>query len=207
MLWRICEVGISLHKKAISIVQSAKLLSQLINNCKTMLDASLSWIYLWHVNFTDVDVNALKKWWRFCVSKVSATVTRTVEEESTIGRSCAETLLQVEPSTKLTRSSDFQTDVRSTLARSCAETSTSTKLLRLDFGDSSGSTLAKSCGNTTIQTSTKNAPSRRSDSKDTRDARDSGSEGHMTLERDLGSTLRLTPQHPTLYKPDRVRYL
>ncbi|XP_043272773.1 uncharacterized protein [Venturia canescens] len=136
--------------------------------------------------------------------QVSATVTRTVEEESTIGRSCAETLLQVEPCTKLTRNSDLQGDVRSTLARSSGETSTSTKLLRLDFGDSSGSTLAKSCGNTTIQTSTKNAPSRRSDSKDTRDARDSGSEGHMTLERDLGSTLRLTPQHPTLYKPDRT---
>lgn len=138
----------------------------------------------------------------FVTTKVSATVTRTGDVESSMARGDK---AQIETSTKTMRSSDLQGDASSTLARSCGETSTSTKLLRLDFGDSSGSTMAKSCGETTIQTSTKLAPSRRSDSKDTRDARDSGSEGHMTMERDLGSTLRLTPQHPALYKPDRVR--
>ncbi|TGZ31859.1 63 kDa sperm flagellar membrane protein [Temnothorax longispinosus] len=139
--------------------------------------------------------------------QVSATVTRTMDAESTLARSCGETT--VEPATKVLRSGDLQVDLDSTLARSCGETTIQapTKLLRLDLGEA-GSTLARSCGETTIQPPTKVAAARRNsvkDNRDNRDTRDSASEGHTMAERDLGSTLRLPAQHPPLYSPDRVR--
>ncbi|XP_014468363.1 PREDICTED: LOW QUALITY PROTEIN: mucin-12 [Dinoponera quadriceps] len=132
--------------------------------------------------------------------QVSATVTRTVDAESTLARSCGETT--VETATKVLRSGDLQVDFDSTLARSCGETTIQapTKLLRLDLGEA-GSTLARSCGETTIQPPTKVAAARRNSVKDTRD---SASEGHTMAERDLGSTLRLPAQHPPLYSPDRT---
>ncbi|XP_011634416.1 uncharacterized protein LOC105425375 isoform X2 [Pogonomyrmex barbatus] len=138
--------------------------------------------------------------------QVSATVTRTVDAESTLARSCGETT--VEPATKVLRSGDLQVDLDSTLARSCGETTIQapTKLLRLDLGEA-GSTLARSCGETTIQPPTKVAAARRNsvkDTRDNRDTRDSASEGHTMAERDLGSTLRLPAQHPPLYSPDRT---
>ncbi|KYN04782.1 Protein kinase C-binding protein NELL2 [Cyphomyrmex costatus] len=137
--------------------------------------------------------------------QVSATVTRTVDAESTLARSCGETT--VETATKVLRSGDLQVDLDSTLARSCGETTIQapTKLLRLDLGEA-GSTLARSCGETTIQPPTKVAATRRNskDIRDNRDTRDSASEGHTMAERDLGSTLRLPAQHPPLYSPDRV---
>ncbi|XP_029175188.1 uncharacterized protein LOC114943684 [Nylanderia fulva] len=138
--------------------------------------------------------------------QVSATVTRTVDAESTLARSCGETT--VEPATKVLRSEDLQVDLDSTLARSCGETTIQapTKLLRLDLGEA-GSTLARSCGETTIQPPTKVAAARRNsvkDTRDNRDTRDSASEGHTMAERDLGSTLRLPAQHPPLYSPDRT---
>lgn len=141
--------------------------------------------------------------------QVSATVTRTVDAESTLARSCGETT--VEAATKVLRSGDLQVDFDSTLARSCGETTIQapTKLLRLDLGEA-GSTLARSCGETTIQPPTKVAAARRNsvkDTRDNRDTRDSASEGHTMAERDLGSTLRLPAQHPPLYSPDRVRKL
>ncbi|XP_043478824.1 uncharacterized protein LOC122509106 isoform X3 [Leptopilina heterotoma] len=133
--------------------------------------------------------------------QVSATVTRTVDAESALARSCGETT--VEPATKILRSNDFQGDIESSLARSCTETTIQTsanQLLRLDMLDT-GSTLARSCGETTILPSTKIA---NSDRKDNRDARDSTSEGHTMAERDLGSTLRLPAQHAQLYNSDRA---
>ncbi|XP_011879082.1 PREDICTED: uncharacterized protein LOC105568221 [Vollenhovia emeryi] len=138
--------------------------------------------------------------------QVSATVTRTVDAESTLARSCGETT--VETATKVLRSGDLQVDLDSTLARSCGETTIQapTKLLRLDLGEA-GSTLARSCGETTIQPPTKVAAARRNsvkDTRDNRDTRDSASEGHTMAERDLGSTLRLPAQHPPLYSPDRT---
>lgn len=138
--------------------------------------------------------------------QVSATVTRTVDAESTLARSCGETT--VEAATKVLRSGDLQVDFDSTLARSCGETTIQapTKLLRLDLGEA-GSTLARSCGETTIQPPTKVAAARRNsvkDTRDNRDTRDSASEGHTMAERDLGSTLRLPAQHPPLYSPDRT---
>ncbi|XP_025153169.1 uncharacterized protein LOC105181910 isoform X1 [Harpegnathos saltator] len=139
--------------------------------------------------------------------QVSATVTRTVDAESTLARSCGETT--VEPATKVLRSGDLQVDLDSTLARSCGETTIQapTKLLRLDLGEA-GSTLARSCGETTIQPPTKVAAARRNsvkdNTRDNRDTRDSASEGHTMAERDLGSTLRLPAQHPPLYSPDRT---
>ncbi|KAL0110083.1 hypothetical protein PUN28_013609 [Cardiocondyla obscurior] len=138
--------------------------------------------------------------------QVSATVTRTVDADSTLARSCGETT--VEPATKVLRAGDLQVDIDSTLARSCGETTIQapTKLLRLDLGEA-GSTLARSCGETTIQPPTKVAAARRSsvkDTRDNRDTRDSASEGHTMAERDLGSTLRLPAQHPPLYSPDRT---
>ncbi|XP_011695985.1 PREDICTED: uncharacterized protein LOC105454797 isoform X2 [Wasmannia auropunctata] len=138
--------------------------------------------------------------------QVSATVTRIVDAESTLARSCGETT--VEPATKILRSGDLQVDLDSTLARSCGETTIQapTKLLRLDLGEA-GSTLARSCGETTIQPPTKVAAVRRNsvkDTRDNRDTRDSASEGHTMAERDLGSTLRLPAQHPPLYSQDRT---
>lgn len=133
--------------------------------------------------------------------QVSATVTRTVDAESTLARSYGETT--VEPATKILRSNDFQGDIESSLARSCTETTIQTstnQLLRLDMLDT-GSTLARSCGETTILPSTKIA---NSDRKDNRDARDSTSEGHTMAERDLGSTLRLPAEHAQLYNSDRA---
>ena len=127
-------------------------------------------------------------------------MTRTLDAESTLARSCGETT--VEPSTKVIRGTDYPQELESTLVRSCAETTieASTKqLLRLDLGEA-GSTLARSCGETTIQLPTKVA-----DHKDcNRDARDSASEGHTMAERDLGSTLRLPAQHAPMYNQDRV---
>ncbi|XP_076390134.1 uncharacterized protein LOC100879114 isoform X2 [Megachile rotundata] len=138
--------------------------------------------------------------------QVSATVTRTMDADSTLARSCGETT--VETATKVLRTADLQGDLCSTLARSCGETTIQapTKLLRLDLGEA-GSTLARSCGETTIQPPTKVADARRNsvkDSRDNRDTRDSASEGHTMAERDLGSTLRLPAQHPPLYSPDRT---
>ncbi|XP_076544670.1 uncharacterized protein LOC117601274 isoform X1 [Osmia lignaria lignaria] len=138
--------------------------------------------------------------------QVSATVTRTMDADSTLARSCGETT--VETATKVLRTGDLQGDLCSTLARSCGETTIQapTKLLRLDLGEA-GSTLARSCGETTIQPPTKVADARRNsvkDSRDNRDIRDSASEGHTMAERDLGSTLRLPAQHPPLYSPDRI---
>ncbi|XP_076766684.1 uncharacterized protein LOC143433282 [Xylocopa sonorina] len=138
--------------------------------------------------------------------QVSATVTRPMDAESTLARSCGETT--VETATKVLRTGDLQADQCSTLARSCGETTIQapTKLLRLDLGES-GSTLARSCGETTIQPPTKVADGRRNsvkDARDNRDTRDSASEGHTMAERDLGSTLRLPAQHPPLYSPDRT---
>lgn len=135
-------------------------------------------------------------------------MTRTVDAESTLARSCGETTM--ETATKVLRSGDLQVDLDSTLARSCGETTIQapTKLLRLDLGEA-GSTLARSCGETTIQPPTKVAAVRRNsvkDARDNRDIRDSASEGHTMAERDLGSTLRLPAQHPPLYSPDRVRH-
>lgn len=134
---------------------------------------------------------------------MSATVTRQMDTDSTLARSCGETT--VETATKVLRTGDLQGDLCSTLARSCGETTIQapTKLLRLDLGEA-GSTLARSCGETTIQPPTKVADTRRNSVKDTRDTRDSASEGHTMAERDLGSTLRLPAQHPPLYSPDRV---
>ncbi|XP_043251264.1 uncharacterized protein LOC122396706 [Colletes gigas] len=134
--------------------------------------------------------------------QVSATVTRTMDADSTLARSCGETT--VEAATKVLRTAD-QADLCSTLARSCGETTIQapTKLLRLDLGEV-GSTLARSCGETTIQPPTKVADARRNSVKDARDTRDSASEGHTMAERDLGSTLRLPAQHPPLYSPDRT---
>lgn len=132
-------------------------------------------------------------------------MTRTVDAESTLVRSCGETTVQ--PVTKILRCEDLQVDLDATLARSCGETTIQApmKLLRLDLGES-GSTLARSCGETTIQPPTKVSAARRnSGNKETRDTRDSASEGHTMAERDLGSTLRLPAQHPPLYNPDRVR--
>ena len=128
-------------------------------------------------------------------------MTRAVDAESTLARSCGETT--VEPATKVLRTSDFQGDLESSLARSCTETTiqaTTNQILRLDLIEA-GSTLARSCGETTIQPPTKLA---NSDRKDNRDARDSASDGHTMAERDLGSTLRLPAQHAPLYNPDRV---
>ncbi|XP_024938373.1 uncharacterized protein LOC107265369 isoform X2 [Cephus cinctus] len=144
--------------------------------------------------------------------QVSATVTRTLDVESTLARSCGETT--VEPATKILRTSDLPLDHGSTLARSCGETTIQapTKLLRLDLGEA-GSTLARSCGETTVQPPTKVAANRRSsmkdvrdarDTRDSRDTRDTASDGHTMAERDLGSTLRLPAQHPPLYNPDRA---
>ncbi|CAK9795419.1 63 kDa sperm flagellar membrane protein [Anthophora quadrimaculata] len=138
--------------------------------------------------------------------QVSATVTRQMDTESTLARSCGETT--VETATKVLRTGDLQGDLGSTLARSCGETTIQapTKLLRLDLGEA-GSTLARSCGETTIQPPTKVADARRNsvkDVRDNRDTRDSASEGHTMAERDLGSTLRLPAQHPPLYSPDRT---
>ncbi|XP_078034167.1 uncharacterized protein LOC144468501 [Augochlora pura] len=137
--------------------------------------------------------------------QVSATVTRTMDADSTLARSCGETT--VETATKVLRTTD-PGDLGSTLPRSCGETTIQapTKLLRLDLGEA-GSTLARSCGETTIQPPTKVADARRSsikDNRDNRDTRDSASEGHTMAERDLGSTLRLPAQHPPLYNPDRA---
>jgi hypothetical protein len=133
-------------------------------------------------------------------AQVSATVTRTMDAESTLARSCGETT--VEPSTKVIRNTDFPQEIDATLVRSCAETTIqpSTKqLMRLDLNEA-GSTLARSCGETTIQ-----APTKIADRKDcNREARDSASEGHTMAERDLGSTLRLPAQHAPLYNQDRV---
>lgn len=104
-----------------------------------------------------------------------------------------------EPSTmKTLRSkSDFQ-DGTSTLARSCDATTiqATTKLLPVDLTEVDSS-VSRSCGDKSVKHTT---PSR--GSKDTRDARDSGSEGPITAERDLGSTLRL--RHTPLYSPDRA---
>ncbi|XP_017758552.1 PREDICTED: LOW QUALITY PROTEIN: mucin-16 [Eufriesea mexicana] len=138
--------------------------------------------------------------------QVSATVTRQMDADSTLARSCGETT--VETATKVLRTGDLQADLCSTLARSCGETTIQapTKLLRLDLGEA-GSTLARSCGETTIQPPTKVADARRNsvkDARDNRDTRDSASEGHTMAERDLGSTLRLPAQHPPLYSPDRT---
>ncbi|XP_015431646.1 PREDICTED: uncharacterized protein LOC107187952 [Dufourea novaeangliae] len=135
--------------------------------------------------------------------QVSATVTRTMDADSTLARSCGETT--VEAATKVLRTGDLPGDLGSTLARSCGETTIQapTKLLRLDLGEA-GSTLARSCGETTIQPPTKVADTRRNSVKDNRDTRDSASEGHTMAERDLGSTLRLPAQHPPLYSPDRA---
>ncbi|XP_076226710.1 uncharacterized protein LOC116432780 [Nomia melanderi] len=138
--------------------------------------------------------------------QVSATVTRTMDADSTLARSCGETT--VEAATKVLRTGDLPGDLGSTLARSCGETTIQapTKLLRLDLGEA-GSTLARSCEETTIQPPTKVADARRSsvkDNRDNRDTRDSASEGHTMAERDLGSTLRLPAQHPPLYSPDRA---
>ncbi|XP_076379450.1 uncharacterized protein LOC117222242 isoform X1 [Megalopta genalis] len=137
--------------------------------------------------------------------QVSATVTRIMDADSTLARSCGETT--VETATKVLRTTD-PGDLGSTLPRSCGETTIQapTKLLRLDLGEA-GSTLARSCGETTIQPPTKVADARRSsikDNRDNRDTRDSASEGHTMAERDLGSTLRLPAQHPPLYNPDRA---
>ncbi|XP_043520060.1 uncharacterized protein LOC122533941 isoform X5 [Frieseomelitta varia] len=138
--------------------------------------------------------------------QVSATVTRQMDTDSTLARSCGETT--VETATKVLRTGDLQGDLCSTLARSCGETTIQapTKLLRLDLGEA-GSTLARSCGETTIQPPTKVADARRNsvkDARDNRDTRDSASEGHTMAERDLGSTLRLPAQHPPLYSPDKT---
>ncbi|XP_058788844.1 uncharacterized protein LOC131662888 [Phymastichus coffea] len=133
--------------------------------------------------------------------QVSATVTRAMDAESTLGRSYTETT--VEPATKLVRVSDFCDDLESTMVRSCAETTiqASTKqLLRLELADA-GSTLARSCGETTIQPPTRLAER---NSKDRDLTRDSASEGHTMAERDLGSTLRLPAQRATLYNQDRT---
>lgn len=137
--------------------------------------------------------------------QVSATVTRQMDTDSTLARSCGETT--VETATKVLRTGDLQGDLCSTLARSCDETTIQAPTkLRLDLGEA-GSTLARSCGETTIQPPTKVADTRRNsvkDARDNRDTRDSASEGHTMAERDLGSTLRLPAQHPPLYSPDRV---
>ncbi|KAK2575971.1 hypothetical protein KPH14_007332 [Odynerus spinipes] len=138
--------------------------------------------------------------------QVSATVTRTMDAESTLARSCGETT--IEPPTKVLQNCDSQGDLTSTLARSCGETTiqAQTKLLRQDLGEA-GSILARSCEETTIQPFTKMAAARTSSIKDTRNnknSRDNGSEGHTMAERDLGSTLRLPAHHPPLYSPDRV---
>ncbi|XP_043486794.1 uncharacterized protein LOC122514200 [Polistes fuscatus] len=138
--------------------------------------------------------------------QVSATVTRMIDAESTLARSCGETT--IEPPTKVLKNCDSQGDLTSTLARSCGETTiqTQTKLLRQDLGEA-GSILARSCEETTIQPFTKIAATRTNSIKDTRNnknSRDNGSEGHTMAERDLGSTLRLPAHHPPLYSPDRV---
>nr|KAF7404316.1 hypothetical protein H0235_015010 [Vespula pensylvanica] len=138
--------------------------------------------------------------------QVSATVTRMMDAESTLARSCGETT--IEPPTKVLKNCDSQGDLTSTLARSCGETTiqTQTKLLRQDLAEA-GSILARSCEETTIQPFTKIAATRTNSIKDTRNnknSRDNGSEGHTMAERDLGSTLRLPPHHPPLYSPDRV---
>ncbi|KAJ8675200.1 hypothetical protein QAD02_010986, partial [Eretmocerus hayati] len=142
--------------------------------------------------------------------QVSATVTRPMDAESTLARSCGETT--VEPSTKIIRSgsrADFGVmELDSTLARSCAEAtihaSTKQQLLRLELADA-GSTLARSCGETTIQPPTKvmGGEHRRNGAASDCQARDSASEGHTMAERDLGSTLRLPAQHASLYNQDR----
>ncbi|KAL2719458.1 mucin-17 [Vespula squamosa] len=138
--------------------------------------------------------------------QVSATVTRMIDAESTLARSCGETT--IEPPTKVLKNCDSQGDLTSTLARSCGETTiqTQTKLLRQDLAEA-GSILARSCEETTIQPFTKIAATRTNSIKDTRNnknSRDNGSEGHTMAERDLGSTLRLPPHHPPLYSPDRL---
>ncbi|XP_015120188.1 LOW QUALITY PROTEIN: mucin-17 [Diachasma alloeum] len=115
--------------------------------------------------------------------QVSATVTRAADDDSTIGEGT------LEPSTlKTLRSADYQ-DGTSTLARSCEGTTiqATTKLIRLDLAEDDGENSGKQNSR---------------GSKDTRDARDSASEGPITAERDLGSTLRL--RHTPLYNPDRV---
>ncbi|KAI4499721.1 hypothetical protein M0802_005291 [Mischocyttarus mexicanus] len=138
--------------------------------------------------------------------QVSATVTRMIDAESTLARSCGETT--IEPPTKVLKNCDSQGDLTSTLARSCGETTiqTQAKLLRQDLGEA-GSILARSCDETTIQPFTKIAATRTNSIKDTRNnknSRDNCSEGHTMAERDLGSTLRLPAHHPPLYSPDRV---
>ncbi|XP_063978522.1 uncharacterized protein LOC135163191 isoform X2 [Diachasmimorpha longicaudata] len=115
--------------------------------------------------------------------QVSATVTRAADDDSTIGEGT------LEPSTlKTLRSVDYQ-DGTSTLARSCEATTiqATTKLIRLDLAEDDGENSGKQNSR---------------GSKDTRDARDSASEGPITAERDLGSTLRL--RHTPLYNPDRA---
>jgi hypothetical protein len=125
--------------------------------------------------------------------QVSATVTRHGDGDSTLN------CMTLDPSTMKTHRSttDFQ-DGASTLARSCDATTiqTTTKLLPLDTEEDSS--VSRSCGgNTSVK-----QPSPSRGSKDTRDARDSASEGPITAERDLGSTLRL--RHAPLYNPDRA---
>ncbi|KAK0164823.1 hypothetical protein PV328_003396 [Microctonus aethiopoides] len=126
--------------------------------------------------------------------QVSATVMRTGDGESMLDDT-------LEPSTmKTLRSTTDYQDGTSTLARSCDATTiqATTKLLPLDLTEAESS-VGHSCGDDT--SNGKHAtPSR--GSKDTRDARDSASEGPITAERDLGSTLRL--RHPPLYNPERA---
>ncbi|XP_034936900.1 mucin-17 [Chelonus insularis] len=125
--------------------------------------------------------------------QVSATVMKTVDGDSTLDDT-------FEPSTlkTLRSTTDFQ-DGTSTLARSCDATTiqATTELLPLDLAEENSSVGRSYAGDTSIKQQT---PSR--GSKDTRDARDSASEGPITAERDLGSTLRL--RHTPLYNPDRA---
>ncbi|XP_011310129.1 uncharacterized protein [Fopius arisanus] len=115
--------------------------------------------------------------------QVSATVTRTADDESIVGEGT------LEPSTlKTLRNADYQ-DSGLTLARSSEGTTiqATTKLIGLELAEDDGENSGK--------------PNSRG-SKDTRDARDSASEGPITAERDLGSTLRL--RHTPLYNSDRA---
>lgn len=121
---------------------------------------------------------------------MSATVLKTTGDgESTLDDT-------FEPSTlkTLRSTTDFQ-DGTSTLGAPSIQTTT--KLLPLDLAEENSS-VGRSCsGDTSIK-----QPSPSRGSKDTRDARDSASEGPITAERDLGSTLRL--RHTPLYNPDRA---
>lgn len=94
---------------------------------------------------------------------------------------------------------DFQDGTSTLGAPSCDATTiqATTKLLPLDSAEENSSVGRSCAGDTSIK---QQSPSR--GSKDTRDARDSASEGPITAERDLGSTLRL--RHTPLYNPDRA---